>query len=66
MTDASPVLGVPVSTPGLHVQNRLTPVDLAVVKRMIGHLIHEYGWVLGEDGNLYAPDARFAWGERVA
>ena len=34
--------------------------------RLVGVLVHTYGWVLGQDGNLYAPDASMAWGERVA
>jgi hypothetical protein len=33
---------------------------------LIGLLVHKYGWVLGQDGNLYAPDSSMAWGERVA
>jgi len=33
--------------------------------RLVGVLVHTYGWVLGQDGNLYAPDSSLAWGERV-
>lgn len=35
-------------------------------KRIIGVLVHTYGWLLGQDGNLYAPDASMAWGGRVS
>ena len=34
--------------------------------RIIGVLVHTYGWLLGQDGNLYAPNASMAWGERVS
>lgn len=36
------------------------------MQRLVGVLVHSYGWVLGQDGNLYAPDSSMAWGERVA
>jgi hypothetical protein len=36
------------------------------MKRLVGVLVHTYGWVLGQDGNLYGPDSSLAWGERVA
>lgn len=36
------------------------------MQRLVGVLVHTYGWVLGQDGNLYAPDSSMAWGERVA
>ena len=36
------------------------------MQRLVGVLVHSYGWVLGQDGNLYAPNASMAWGERVA
>ena len=35
------------------------------MNRLVGVLVHTYGWVLGQDGNLYAPDSSLAWGERV-
>ena len=37
------------------------------MRRAIFVLIHEYGWVLGQDGNLYSSNpVETAWGERVA
>jgi len=34
--------------------------------RLVGRLVHDYGWTLGQDGNLYALDPSVtAWGERV-
>ena len=39
----------------------------AHMKRLIGVLVHTYGWTLGQDGNLYSPNpVETAWGERVA
>ena len=39
----------------------------AHMKRLIGVLVHSYGWMLGQDGNLYSPNpVETAWGERVA
>ena len=35
------------------------------MQRLVGVLVHSYGWILGQDGNLYAPDSSLAWGERV-
>ena len=36
------------------------------MRRLVGRLVHEYGWTLGQDGNLYALDPhQTAWGERV-
>jgi len=36
------------------------------MRRLVGRLVHEYGWTLGQDGNLYAQDPHeTAWGERV-
>ena len=36
------------------------------MRRLVGRLVHEYGWTLGQDGNLYALDPNAtAWGERV-
>jgi hypothetical protein len=37
------------------------------MNRLIGVLVHTYGWTLGQDGNLYSPNpVETAWGERVA
>lgn len=37
-----------------------------VMRRLIGVLVHQFGWTLGQDGNLYTPNpAATAWGERV-
>jgi hypothetical protein len=63
---------VPVSTTELRLAKRETGVPALVganpahMSRLVGVLIHTYGWVLGQDGNLYAPDSSMAWGERVA
>ena len=39
----------------------------AHMSRLIGVLVHTYGWTLGQDGNLYSPNPdETAWGERVA
>lgn len=63
---------VPVSTTESRLANRETGVPVLVganpthMTRLVGVLVHTYGWVLGQDGNLYAPDSSLAWGERVA
>ena len=63
---------VPVSTAETRLAKRETGVPALVganpkhMSRLVGVLVHTYGWVLGQDGNLYAPDASMAWGERVA
>ena len=63
---------VPVSTTGEcsdQLETGLPRLDHLPVqhqKLLVGRLVHMYGWVLGQDGNLYAPDSSFAWGERVA
>lgn len=37
------------------------------MNRLVGVLVHQYGWILGQDGNLYSPNpVETAWGERVA
>jgi len=73
-TTARPVsrLRVPVSTTASRLSKREIGVPALVganpkhMARLVGVLVHTYGWVLGQDGNLYAPDASMAWGERVA
>lgn len=36
------------------------------MRRLVGRLVHDYGWTLGQDGNLYASNpSTTAWGERV-
>jgi hypothetical protein len=63
---------VSVSTTELRLAKRETGVPALVganpthMARLVGVLVHTYGWTLGQDGNLYAPDASMAWGERVA
>lgn len=63
---------VPVSTAGVCSGQtetgvpRLDHLPVQHQKLLVGRLVHMYGWVLGQDGNLYAPDSSFAWGERVA
>lgn len=43
------------------------PENKEQMTRLVGVLVHSYGWVLGQDGNLYNPDPQsLAWGERVA
>lgn len=62
---------VPVSTTETDMANTETRVPVLIgpnqrhMDRLVGVLVHTYGWVLGQDGNLYAPDASLAWGERV-
>jgi len=73
-TTARPVsrLRVPVSTTESRLSKRENGVPALVganpkhMTRLVGVLVHTYGWVLGQDGNLYAPDSSLAWGERVA
>ena len=73
-TTARPVsrLRVPVSTTESRLSKRENGVPALIganpkhMARLVGVLVHTYGWVLGQDGNLYAPDASMAWGERVA
>jgi hypothetical protein len=63
---------VPVSTTESRLSKRETGVPVLIganpthMARLVGVLVHTYGWVLGQDGNLYAPDSSMAWGERVA
>ena len=65
-------LCVPVSITETISSNHETRVPVLIgtnsrhMRRLVGVLVHTYGWVLGQDGNLYAPDASMAWGERVA
>ena len=64
---------VPVSTTELRLSKRETGIPVLVgqnkahMSRLIGVLVHTYGWTLGQDGNLYSPNpAETGWGERVA
>lgn len=64
---------VPVSTTESRLAQRETGVPVLIgqnkahMGRLVGVLVHTYGWVLGQDGNLYSPDPQsMAWGERVA
>jgi hypothetical protein len=63
---------VPVSTTASRMANReteqvLVGTNRAHLHRLIGVLVHSYGWTLGQDGNLYSPNpVETAWGERVA
>ena len=74
LTAAQPVSPacVPVSTTEARLSNRTLGVPVLVganknhMAHLVGVLVHTYGWILGQDGNLYAPDASMAWGERVA
>ena len=44
----------------------LNEVHDHVMRRLIGVLVHQFGWILGQDGNLYSPNpAATAWGDRV-
>ena len=63
---------VPVSTTDPDVSSYETRVPALKVtsvrqmRRLVGALVHGYGWTLGQDGNLYSPNpAETAWGERV-
>ena len=64
---------VSVSTTELRLSKRETGVPVLIghnkahMNRLIGVLVHTYGWTLGQDGNLYSPNpVETAWGERVA
>ncbi len=66
-------LRVPVSTTASRLAKRETGVPALVgankshMQRLVGVLVHTYGWTLGQDGNLYSPNpVEMAWGERVA
>ncbi len=75
LTSTRPVslIGVPVSTTETRMAKRETGVPVLVgqnqahMHRLVGVLVHTYGWTLGQDGNLYSPNpVETAWGERVA
>lgn len=56
---------VPVSTTGPVAS--IDETRRASRDRLVGMLVHLYGWTLGQDGNLYSPNpSETAWGERVA
>jgi hypothetical protein len=64
---------VPVSTTESRLSKRETGVPVLVgannghMHRLVGVLVHTYGWTLGQDGNLYSPcPLQTGWGERVA
>ena len=64
---------VPVFTTATRLSKRETGVPVLIgqnkahMRRLIGVLVHTYGWTLGQDGNLYSPNpAETGWGERVA
>jgi len=64
---------VPVSTTEARLAKRETGVPALIghnkahMQRLVGVLVHTYGWTLGQDGNLYSPNpVETAWGERVA
>jgi hypothetical protein len=66
-------IGVPVSTTESRLAKRETGVPVLIghnkahMHRLVGVLVHTYGWTLGQDGNLYSPNpVETAWGERVA
>lgn len=63
--------GVPVSITGTDASNHETRVpalkisSVRQMRRLVGALVHGYGWTLGQDGNLYSPNpADTAWGAR--
>jgi hypothetical protein len=63
---------VPVSTAETDASNHKTRVpalkiaSVRQMRRLVGALVHGYGWTLGQDGNLYSPNPTdTAWGERV-
>jgi hypothetical protein len=63
---------VPVSITGTSEsshETRVTALKISSVRqmrRLVGALVHGYGWTLGQDGNLYSPNpAETAWGDRV-
>ena len=63
---------VPVSITEMDASNHETRVpalkinSVRQMRRLVGALVHGYGWTLGQDGNLYSPNPNdTAWGERV-
>ena len=63
---------VPVSITETDTSSFETPRPASRIKkkrqmdRLVGRLVHDYGWTLGQDGNLYASNpSTTAWGERV-
>jgi hypothetical protein len=45
----------------------ITASNMSKTARLIAFAVHELGWTLGQDGNLYSPNpAETGWGERVA
>ena len=63
---------VPVSITETSASNHETRVpalkinSVRQMRRLVGALVHGYGWTLGQDGNLYSPNPNdTAWGERV-
>ena len=63
---------VPVSITETDTSNHETRVHATKItsvrqmRRLVGALVHGYGWTLGQDGNLYSPNPTdTAWGERV-
>ena len=50
-------------------ENRVPALKITSIRqmrRLVGALVHDYGWTLGQDGNLYSPNpSDTAWGERV-
>jgi len=63
---------VPVSITETFASNHETRVpalqitSVRQMRRLVGALVHGYGWTLGQDGNLYSPNpAETAWGDRV-
>lgn len=50
-------------------ETRLPALDAArlrIMRRLIGALVHQFGWTLGQDGNLYSSNpVETGWGERV-
>lgn len=64
---------VPVSTTETRLAERETDLPVLIghnkahMQRLVGVLVHTYGWTLAQDGNLYSPNPlETSWGERVA
>jgi len=66
-SDCVPVSSTETDTSNLETcVSALYEVPDHVMRRLIGVLVHQLGWTLGEDGNLYSPNpAATAWRERA-
>ena len=65
--DCVPVSITEASLSVTEIDKRLDHQNRVLLRRIIGKLVHDHGWTLGQDGNLYSPTpALTGWGERVS